>query len=210
MADLGHLVLSRFLSRVVVCVWSQLIWKQLHSTHDYCQVFLHQNSEEWKVETRPMSKSQCKIPNNVLESRKPPFHGGRGAIGTPFESRRVVGRSLSFFRVRVAFPGLLRELGSAHDFYSKEDSVRTPTGAGLRPRLLQQGRLRPDSYGSWAPSMTSTTRRTPPGLLRELGSTNDFCSKKDPARAPTGAGLRPRLLPLVSLVQTPTGAGLHF
>ena len=107
-------------------------------------------------------------------------------------------------------PGLLQEPDSVHNFCSKEDSARTPTGARLRPQLLQQGRLRPDSYGSRTPSIISAARKTLPGLLREPDSIHHFCGKEDFARTPTGAGLRPRLLPLVSLVQTPTGAGLRF
>ena len=51
--------------------------------------------------------------------------------------------------------------------------------------------LRPDSYGSRAPSTTSTARKTLPGLLREPGSIHDFYCKEDSARTPTGAGLRP-------------------
>ena len=90
--------------------------------------------------------------------------------------------------------GLLREPGFVYDFYSKEDSARTPTGVVLRSQLLQQGRLRPDCYGSRAPSTTSTARKTPPGLLREPGSVHDFYSKEDSARTPTEAGLRPRFL----------------
>ena len=78
---------------------------------------------------------------------------------------------------RKTSPGLLRELGSVRNFGSKEDFARTPIGAGLRPRVLQQGRLRPDSYGSWAPSAISTARKTSPRLLREPGSIRDFCRK---------------------------------
>ena len=71
------------------------------------------------------------------------------------------------FTARETPPGLLREPGSVRDFCSKGDFARTPTGAGLHPRPLQQGRLRPDSYGS----------RTPP---------HDFYSKEDSARPGNG------------------------
>ena len=90
----------------------------------------------------------------------------------------------------TAPPRLLREPGSVHDFCSKEDSAQTLTGAGFRPRFLQQGRPHPDSYGSRAPSTTSTARKTPSGLLQEPGFAHDFNRKEDSARTPTGARLR--------------------
>ena len=59
-------------------------------------------------------------------------------------------------------PGLLREPDSAADFNCKADSAQTPTRAGLHHRLQLQSRLRPDSYGSRAPSPTSTAGKLRP------------------------------------------------
>ena len=114
--------------------------------------------------------------------------------------------------------------GSVTDFDRKKDSARTSTGVGLRHRLQPQEGLRPDSYGSRAPSPTSTATRTPAGLLREPGSVTDFDRKEDSARTPSGVGLHhqlqlPGLLRESNSVtdsdrkkdsaRTPTGAGLR-
>ena len=69
--------------------------------------------------------------------------------------------------------------------------------------------LRPDSYGSRAPSASSTARKTSPGHLREPGFVHNFCSKEDFAQTPTGAGLRPDFGSEEDFARTPTGAGLR-
>ena len=74
---------------------------------------------------------------------------------TPPGFLREPGSILDSSSCRQTSPGLLRESGSVHNSNRKEDSARTPTGAGLRPP-------------------TSTARKTPPGLLQEPGSVTNF------------------------------------
>ena len=83
---------------------------------------------------------------------------------------KVGGLVLGIKYLQPKFSAGLTLAGSIHN--SEGDSTRTPTVAGLRPQL--RGGLRPDSYGSRASSTTSTSRRTPPGLLQESGYVTNF------------------------------------
>ena len=76
------------------------------------------------------------------------------------------------FDCRKTLPRLLREPGFTLD----SNGYRQTSSELLRE---------PDSANN------SDLKLTPPGLLREPGSIPDFNRKKDPTRAPTGAGLRP-------------------
>ena len=90
----------------------------------------------------------------------------------------------------------------------REDSAQTPTGARLRPRLQPQGGLRPDAYGSWAPPPTSTAGKIRPDSYGSRTSHLTLIAG-DSARTFTGAGLRPQHQLQEDSARTPTGARLR-
>ena len=128
-----------------------------------------------------LDSNGCKIdcvrtpPTTSTASRlRPDFYGSRAPSSTPTTGKPLSGLlrepDLSFdFNCRETPPRLLQEPGFILDSNGcKTDCVRTP------PTTSTARRLRPDSYGSRAPSSTSTAGQTSSGLLREPDSAKNY------------------------------------